>query len=488
MRRKTAAILVFSLIASLFTGCGERTKDTNEIADLTSDGTISEQTSECGISSNSKDFESKLVSGTYYVVHDGVYYPLYSYGTNYDDAPGDWTEPSRQAYFTTENEINIPTLFEGDELVYYSTDGLLDYMIWERYYDLGYTIGLLNLQTMESGRVYLDLSDDDEVNIVPDSELYAMYDLGAEQILIDKIGGVKVDESLISDGLIVSTKKSKTYDLEVYTGTYYQHYTTTANTHAFKAYELYASIEYETLQEFLYRIEIPEYFVTGYYVLDGCGMVRIVRGDSYSEETDFNEQVLFPEIDETAWDYDPNEYVPPYMYSSYEPLNKFTTNQEGKLGYVPEEGTDTESEDLTENTGDIIFKEATVKEVELYFPEGKTCTVQIKSSTGETTGDITVIIGSSVKLVNYDRLAGIYEAEITGHGEKGTLKISGLTTNYDIALTNCEQYTNQLEVTSSEQEEISSEEAVNEDVEAGNEEVATEEVTTTDEEETRRRG
>lgn len=457
MRNKKISILLITLfsISAIMSGCGEREKKENEILDNTVEGVINYETSALGIPSNSKDFESRLTSGTYYVVHDGVYYPVYKYGANYDDSPTNYTQPSRQVYFTTENEINIPTLFEGDTLVYYSTDYLLDYVNWERYYDLGYTIGLIDLKTMESGRVFLDLSDDDNVCIIPDSELFAMYDLGAENVLIDKLGGVQIDKSFITDGIISATKKSKTYDLEVYTGTYYKHYSATANTHVFKAYELFASIEYKTMQQFFYEIEIPEYFINGYYMVDGCGMLRLIRGDSYNEETDYNEQLLFPKVDEEAWDYDPNKYIAPKLYSTYEPLNHFTTNQEGKLGYIPEK---TKEEIVTEEIKEAVLAEAVIKEIDLFFPENSECTVQIKSPAGETTGDISIRIGKSIKLVNYDRLSDIYEAQFTGHGEKGTLKISGLTSDYDIILTNCEQYTNQLEITNEQpSEEISSE-------------------------------
>lgn len=454
MKKHILFISTFLFCAILFSGCGERKKEEKEIKDMTQEGVVTSQTSTLGIPGDSKDFKEKLVSGSYYVLHDGVYYPLFEYGNNTTDAPKDFVEPKRQLYFTTENEINIPTLFEGDELVYYSVDGLLDYLVWERYYDLGYTVGLLNLKTMTSGRVYLDLSKDDVVSIIPDSELYAMMDLNAEQILIDKIGGVSIDETLISDGLITSTQKSKTYDLEVYTGTHFKHYITTANTHAFKAYELFASIEYETLQEFLYRIEIPDYFVNGYYLLDGQGVVRIVRGDSYSEDTDFNEQLLYPSVDKSKWDYDENAYVAPRIYSTFEPLNKFKTNQEGKLGYVPEDASKTTEE--SNEFAEVILKEAVTKEIELYFPKGKTCTVQIKSSTGETTGDIRLVIGKSIRPLTYDRLEGIYTTTFKGKGEKGTLIVTGLTKTYDISLVNAEQYNGQDEViesTSSETED-----------------------------------
>jgi len=444
MKRKL--ILCILSLSLLLTGCSSsRDKEENIIIDKTPTGAVNYQTSTLGIPEDQKKFQELLTSGEYYVVHDGVYYPTYYYAKNDIDEPEEYINPNRQFYFTTENEINIPTLYPGDKLVYYSTDSLLDYIIWERFYDLGYTIGITNLKEMTSGRIYLDLSDEDEENIVPASELYSIYDLKKESLLVDKIGGVPIDNTLVTDGLINACKKSKTYDLELYTGTEFVHYDTTANIHAFKSYELFASIEYNTLQEFLYEIEVPEYLPTGYYHVDGQGFIRICREPQYSETTNYNEQILFPEVDTDAWDYDPEEYIAPKLYSTYEPLNLFKTNQEGKLGYVDPEAEVTEAEEVAEDIKQIALKEAVTKEIDLYFPADRECKVAITSSTGETTGDISIKFDRGVNFLDYDRINKIYEITLTGHGEKGTLVISGLFHDYDITLTNVEQYNGQLE-------------------------------------------
>lgn len=439
MKKKAAIMGV--IIAAMLGGCGERAQEApNEIEDNTAVGVVTEQTSTMGINSNAKDFETYLADGSFYVVDNGIFYPLVYYIDNYSGT-GEVVNKENQKYYTTENEHNIPTLYSDCEIVYYSTTSLLDYLVWTRFYDLGYTIGATRLSEMTNGRIYLDLTDEDEMTIIPDSELYAIMETGAEYVLLDKIGGKQIDKTFINEGLINVVQKSKSYDLEVYTGTQFQHYTTTANIHAFREFEIFASIEYETLQDRFYKIEIPEYLPNGYYTLSGQGMFRLVRGESYSEETEFNEPILFPPLEE-EWDgtliaREEDEYVAPARYSEFEPLNKFKTNIPGALGYVDESLF--AEEDDKENAP-IILKEATIKEFELYFPKNKTCRISITSEAKEITGDIYVIIGNTMRTLNYDRLQEAYVTEFIGNGDQGTLVVAGLTKKYNIQLTNCEQY------------------------------------------------
>lgn len=441
--KKTALVLLLSgLLITGLSGCGRTVQEKTEIEDLTKTGEINYQTADAAIPANSKKLESQLLTNHYYILHNGAYYPLATGANNYDsDKPTTRVDKTRQIYFTTENEIQIPTLFEGDELIYYSTDTLLDYVTWERYYDMGYTVGIHNISFLTNKRPYLNIESSKTPYILPESELYEIYNLNVDNVLLDKIGGVQLTEDMITDGLINSLEKSENYDLEIYAGTYYKHYLTTANMHAFKAYELYASVEYTTLQDCFYRVEIPDYFVNGYYEVNGLGFFRLVKGTGYTENTEFNEQVLFPQIDTTAYDYDPDAYVAPYLYSTFAELNEFKTNVEGAVGYLD----NTSTVEKEEKTVDIT--KAVKKEIDIYFPADKECEITITSSTGESTGDIYVKIENMVTRLPWDRATGEYSAVISAKktAQRGLLTVTGLFTSYDITLKNCEQYTDQLE-------------------------------------------
>lgn len=452
LRKKLGILLMTVLLGVSLCGCDLNFNFGKEeieapVPVMNESGEYQGQTSIYGVSSKSEDFESSLIDGAFYVVQNGYYYPIVNYFCNDAASENDdktYVNPNRMWFFTSENELNIPTLYDGCELMYYSTTGLLDYMVWERMYDLGYTIPCFDIRSLVNGRKYI-LTGKDDNSILPDSDFYDVYNVGCDSVLLDKIGGTQITTDMISDGILTGVVKDKIYDLEVYNGTYFGHYNVPANMHAFKAYELYASVEYDTLQDFLYRIEVPDYFVSGYYRISGLGVVRIVKGSSWDEDTDFNEQVLFPAVDTTLFNYDPEEYVAPGMYSEYAPLNYFVSSTEGTLGYIPvdEYGNILVNEEGITSEGNNLIKEATIKEVELWFPKGVACNVEVVSLSGETTGDITIAVGNTEKAVSYNRLDSKYEASLKGKGQKGTLTISGLFRNYEIHLNGCEQYNGQ---------------------------------------------
>ena len=431
----------------LICGCGrqESVGNNNSIEDNTKAGMIDYETSSLGIDSGSKNFEENLVDGTFYVVHEGIYYPQYTYLKN-ETAEDELTtrvNDKRMSFFTIENLVDVPTLFPGDHLVYYSTSELLDYVSWERYKDLGPTFGLRDLTKTTAGKYFVDLTKDEEP-IIPDSELYDMYNLDVDKVLVDKVGGVVVDDTVVQDGIIVGITKGKTYDMEVYTGTYYKHYNAVANVEAMKSYELFASIGIDTLQDCFWEIDIPDYFVNGYYDINGNGMIRIITEPYYSEETDYNVQLLFPDPD-TTYGHE-NDYVPPSQYSEFPDLNYFSQNtSEDCLGYInpEEEEQEEESEEMTLPDA-AQFKEANSKEYELWFPEGKQCSINIRSGSGETTGQAVVSFdtGATASLT-YNRFDQVYELTINGKGNKGKINISGFWFDYEIELKNVEIYSGQ---------------------------------------------
>lgn len=451
--RKSAFLLSVLLTGTLlFSACGkaDQQMQKDEIKDNTSSGIIDYETSRNGVDSNSKNFEENLISGTFYVVHDGIYYPAYTYLKNesaeakLSDGSFRYVDNSRLVFFTTENFVDVPTLFPGDHLVYYSTTDLLDYITWERYKDLGITFGVRNLQRTTAGKYYIDLTTDEEC-IIPDSELYDMYSLKTDNVMIDKVGGVVLDEDVVQNGLIMGATKGKEYDMEVYTGTYYKYYKAVANVEAMQAYELFASIGIDTLQDCFWEIDIPDYFVNGYYDINGNGIVRIITEPNYSEETDYNKQLLFPDPN-TAYGASSDDYVAPAMYSDCEELNYFSNStHEGSLGYVdPEAVPDEEKTTESELPEAAKFKEANSKEYDLWFPEGRFCSIKIKSKSGETTGQATVDFeNGAISNLSYNRFDHVYEMNVNGKGNTGHLTISGFWYDYEIELTNVEIYNGQ---------------------------------------------
>ena len=108
MQKKFCTLLLSIMTVSMLSGCGRTANEKDEIQDLTENGEVSWQTATTGIDETGKKFESNLVSGNYYVLHNGFYYPLVSYVNNYEgDSPDEIVDKQRQQYFTTENEIDF---------------------------------------------------------------------------------------------------------------------------------------------------------------------------------------------------------------------------------------------------------------------------------------------------------------------------------------------------------------------------------------------
>lgn len=438
--------LIFLAVAFLVTGC-TATPTQEEVA------TNDMQTSSLGIHTNEKNWMDRLSDNMFYVIHNDTYYPVYTYlenaaaeedneyGVNLDYQ----VETEKMLFYTTDNEKNIPTLYPGDKLVYYSHNHLLSYITWERYYDMGYTIGVTNLLSDIGGRCYINKEDtDDNYTVLPDSELYALEKETASNILFDKIGGMQVTPDMIENGIITGTKKDTVYDVDVYTGTYYQYYSVTANYHALHAFELYASIDYQTMQDFIYEVTIPDYLLTGYYNLNSIGLVRIVREETYDEYTDFNEKLLYQS--DGYWSQDDPEYVytytPPYCYSDYEPLNHYATDLVDAFGYK-EQTEETESSvnaDVLKE--DVVIQESIKKEYKLLLPDNKDCKIAVTSNKGEKTGRITITYDSGKQVSEtFNYVDGVYELSVKGKGEVVTLTIEGFYSGYDVILTNASLYT-----------------------------------------------
>lgn len=415
--KKMKLLAIFALCITVFAGCQREVED-DKIQDLVPAGNITTQTHRYPLS------ESELVDGTFYVYHNGFYYELWDTLTSYDteDEIPDTVDESRMSFFSTETEIDIPTLFvgNGDKLIFYSESALVDYLVWERFMDLGYTIGVYNIDTMTNGRCWVDLSED-TYNVIEGTELYDLYELGVENVLLDKIGNVQLREEYLKLGVIYGLQKSHNYELDIYTGTQYRYYTAAANIHAFSSMELFASIEYNTMRSTIYEITIPEYFVNGYYNVSGCGIVRIVFDEYYNESTDFNQPLLLVKEGERKG-----------MYSTFEPLNKFSTTVEGSLGYDAENVPKTEGEEALENILEKI-QTATMSEYDLFFPEGTTCTIDVVST--ESGGNCYVRIGN--KTYTLTKNGNTYSVTIDGKGNTGTLTISGFLDPIKIKMDGC---------------------------------------------------
>lgn len=258
---------------------------TSACAVLPEDEETTQLTYEISYIENMEDLER----GNCYVETENGYALPYWGDTTFDTA-SDYTtsNTSKVAWFDDENWNMIPTLYKGDHIVLRTNNEFKEEFYFERFIDAGYSIGLCNLARTETGRYKVSTSSGTQIN--PNSDASTLTELGDINITIDTIGGQPLRSSLVNEcGMIDGLEKGLTYEADVYVGTEIHPYTFTADSRILYSAQVNTTIDYEFVQAEVIEIEIPEYFNSGYYSLNGSGIFRYVAGDSYDENTDFNE-------------------------------------------------------------------------------------------------------------------------------------------------------------------------------------------------------
>ena len=226
---------------------------------------------------------SELKDDHFYVYHDGEFFLCPEGDKNWKKNN---TTYAHALWFTSDNDMNIPTLYPGDKLVYVSSEKIpYDGIEWEHYADYGYSIGVVNMVKDKSGHYRIENENGDSSSS-KDGFLAFLYDksdasvlskYASTSIFLNKLGDVEVRENNVSDcGVIANLEKNATYVCEWYTGTYYQDYEMTANIHPFVAFETFKTYDYEFLHSNCISITIPSWFTTGYYYVQDLGLFRYV--------------------------------------------------------------------------------------------------------------------------------------------------------------------------------------------------------------------
>lgn len=465
--RAASLSLCIAMTAVMLAGCGGSLEDEVPMTPLTdklyAEGDVDFQESKNGIYSGDKDIVSKMVNGCYYVYHDEYFYPVAYDWVNYEGLElGAGPSPDEKlAVFDSTSIINIPTLFEGDKLFYFSTTGVYDYTVLERFKEVGWSLGLNNLKSNTTGHVYFEpggnLDEGVSSGNVLTLEIENIYDFVANeskasngQFTIEKVGGVNLTSKNIEDGIITGLEKGKAYDLEIYSGTEFMHYTASVSVFYLRSYETYAIWECTPLQDYLYEIKVPDYLKTGYYDVNGQGFMRLVRGSKYNEQTDYNEQLLFPyyeELDEDASEEEVEELAKATaakagMYSENDVLNTFVAKDESCFGYRAEDDEANKEEGDEDGPNMDKFFEASTTRTSIWLPSDKDVVVSI--ATSETTGSVCLeYVDGTQRRIPYDRLLGGYVLELKGSGQKADIVVKGLYKDYKIKLTNAESYKGQ---------------------------------------------
>lgn len=248
---------------------------------------------------------NELEDGKYYILHDGKYYPLYKNGeATFDQDNAVSSASDKRSLFYTDDWEEIPTMYVGDSLIYYTSANLDESVTFERFEDLGYSVGICNLSRMDSGRYAFDATNKDDSknsNINKRSDASRLMELDSTQVIIDNIGGAQLRSGNISrGGTIIGLTKDKLYSTDLYIGTKLKNYVLKADTRILTSMEGYTINNYAFLRSRIIEIYIPDYFNSGFYKVDGDGVFRYVKGKAYTERTDFNVPNNIPDEDNTT--------------------------------------------------------------------------------------------------------------------------------------------------------------------------------------------
>ncbi|SCW50704.1 hypothetical protein SAMN02910400_01045 [Lachnospiraceae bacterium C10] len=233
---------------------------------------------------------------------------------------GEEIEYPRSIWVSSDTDNRIPTVTYKDKLIYVSSTEVPQEIVFERFADYGYSIGISNMEADMGGHYYItfaDVDDDDYKYFIDlNSDASQLTELTAiTRLYLDKVGDVKVDEEHVSDGgTVMGLKKDKAYTCEFYTGTYYQDFNLTANIHCFGSMERFINYDYEFMHSNFIVIDIPEYFKSGYYFVNGVGLFRYVsdgdagkyNGKSYDAAIDWNDPIILYDEDGVVI-YDPSD-------------------------------------------------------------------------------------------------------------------------------------------------------------------------------------
>lgn len=301
-----------------------------------------------------------LEDGKYYVRHDKtnkceeVYWGNATFDQNdISSSPDD----ARVVWFDENMFKKIPTLYKGDSLIYMTSDEIDEKFTFERFEDFGYSVGLCGLTETESGR-YSISTDSDDNNTYPGGDTDDLLELNNDSVIIDTLGGhelrapaetksgVKVGSPVTRCNSIIGLTKDMTYKAQVYEGTNLHTYEFKADKRIMGSMEVRETNKYHFESEKLIKIDIPDDFNSGYYLINGAGLLRYVNGNSYDENTDFNVPNPDSENDTS------NESANTDTQASSSIANK---NNEGNLESDGKEGEEdrTESEFNIDQTGNV---------------------------------------------------------------------------------------------------------------------------------------
>jgi len=155
------------------------------------------------------------------------------------DELSDIDQYPRSIWISSEKDEEIPTVTSKNSLLYISDTKVPEEIVFERFADYGYSIGISNMEPDGGGHYYITYAETNEddykysVDMKSEAAQVTQFDT-IDRLFLDKVGGMEVNEETVSaGGTVLGLTKDESYICEFYTGTFYQDFKLTADIRSF---------------------------------------------------------------------------------------------------------------------------------------------------------------------------------------------------------------------------------------------------------------
>lgn len=295
MKRKISQILCIGVIGALilgsmvsFTGCSLLTEE-DEMTEVTPVYYLSEEElpEDAFYIVRTVEVTQTSLTGNEETYDETRYYPLYQAENTIDEIRDTYEgyEPERIEWVNYDvDEGLIPTMYATDKMIYKSSTKIPSIYTMEKFFDNGYTLGVMGLKQDLSGNYrYYGPNESTQTSFTMSKSDATGFDQleGVETIYFAQVGDDRVTPLNVSlSGTITGLDFEKQYECDIRQGTEKIAATLTCNIHYFSSAETYLFGSFTFITPIIAQINIPDYVTTGYYDLNGGGFYRYVADES----------------------------------------------------------------------------------------------------------------------------------------------------------------------------------------------------------------
>lgn len=197
-------------------------------------------------------------------------------------------------YWLTKDKTLIPSLY-SDELIAYASQKVanMETVELQRYYDVGYSIGIYGGSFDKDGYYCINLSK----NVVDKSSAYnALKKASSKDIRIISVNNIPIDKKMLNDGgIFKDIKQGETVEIGYYAGTYFETAVIEADYYFLQAYETVQITQIQSTKNGYLALMMPEDAKSGYYKIKDGGIFKYYayeKGEKTDNDENMNEQYL----------------------------------------------------------------------------------------------------------------------------------------------------------------------------------------------------